>query len=972
MKVFTNAVLALMGLVVPFMLTAQNAWINEIHYDNTGTDQGEFIEVVIENASLYSLGQFKVTLYNGNNGASYDTDSLTVFTQGSTYGNYTFYYYTYPSNGIQNGGTATSPAPDGVALSYQGVLIPGQFLSYEGVMAAVDGPAMGITSTDILVSEDGTNAVGTSLQLTGNGAGYAQFTWQGPITASSGTLNLNQTLGTFVPDPEPSNHVTAFSATAQGLGIALSWTDAVGTQLPSAYLILASETTGFAIPNDGVPVVDDLDLSDGQGARNVLFGVQSASFSGLDPNTTYYFLIVPYTNSGTFIDYKTALPIPVAFATTPMVVNSVKFDNLTFGNWDTISVASDKNWFIDTYNNDTYAKISGYQGNVPSEDWLISPALPLDNYSNEALSFITAKNYAGPDLEVLYSTNYSGNGNPASATWMPLTATLSSGSWAWTPSGSIDLSGIIGAAYIAFRYTSTATDASTWELDDVVITGNPAGSLNIAINEFLADNEQAYMDPSDNEYDDWIELYNPTTSAVNLLNWSLTDDPGSGDEWYFPDTTIPAGGYLIVWADEDTTDPGLHASFSISNNGEDLVLYDAIGNTIDSVSFGAQYEDTTFARIPDGFGPWYLAMPTPMAQNALFPVIVVDTVPPVVLSAVAVSATEVTVIFNEAVGISAENVANYTGIGSISSAARSTDLKQVTLSLGTPLANGQLYTLVISSIADTTGNVMTAPTSQYIVFGNVTADLVITEIMYNPPEVGTDTLEYVEVYNRGNAPVPLQDFYFSSGITFVFPNVVMQPGDFFVIGDNPSALINTLGAVNVFQWSASGLSNSGELLVLRSPSGAIIDSVSYADVAPWPTAPDGNGPSLVLCNPALNNADPANWTVSVEFAGLNAAGDSIFGTPGGPCTGSGFLEHMLNAIVWNLYPVPASGQVSFVLPAGEWDVVITDLSGRTMISRRGIQDGQSITLDGLNPGMYLVSILDADAKRVGVRKLVVD
>ena len=51
--------------IMSMLATAQNAWINEIHYDNTGTDQGEFIEVVIENASLYSLGQFKVTLVAG-------------------------------------------------------------------------------------------------------------------------------------------------------------------------------------------------------------------------------------------------------------------------------------------------------------------------------------------------------------------------------------------------------------------------------------------------------------------------------------------------------------------------------------------------------------------------------------------------------------------------------------------------------------------------------------------------------------------------------------------------------------------------------------------------------------------------------------------------------------------------------------------------------------------------------------------
>jgi len=962
----------MLAMALTFSLSAQNAWINEIHYDNTGTDQGEFIEVVVQNASSYNLNKFKVTLYNGNNGGSYDTDSLSTFTVGSTYGGYTLFYLTYPANGIQNGGTSAAPAPDGVALSYLGALIPGQFLSYEGVMAAVDGPAMGVTSSNIGVLEDGTNAVGTSLQLTGNGTAYAQFTWQGPVSATPGTLNLNQTLGTFVPDPEPSNHVTGFGATSAGLGVTLSWTDAAGTQLPSAYLLLASTTPGFVSPTDTVPVADDNDLSDGQGARNVLYGAQTYTFTGLDPSTTYYFAIFPYTNSGSFINYKTSLPVPQANATTPMVVISQNFNSNSFGTWDTVSAASDKNWFIDTYNNDVYAKISGYQGNVPSDDWLISPPLPLDNYSGEVLTFITAKNYTGPDLEVLISTNYSGSGSPGLATWTPLTATLSAGSWAWTPSGNINLSGITGAAYLAFRYTSTATDASTWELDDVVITGTPSGTTAVTLNEFLADNELAYMDPSDGEYDDWIELYNPTSSPVNLLNWSMTDDPGSGDQWYFPDTVLPAGGYLIVWADGDTADPGLHADFSISKNGEDLVLYDALGAMVDSISFGTQYEDTTYARIPDGFGSWFYAMPTPMAQNALFPVIVVDTVPPQVVNAAANSATEVVVTFNEAVGPSAENTANYTGLGTLASAVRNASLKVVTLSLSTPLTSGQVYTLTVNGVSDTSGNAMTAPAQFYVVFGTVSADLVITEIMYNPPEVGTDSLEYVEVYNRGSSPVPLVNFYFSEGITFTFPNVMMQPGDYFVIGDNPAALTATLGAVNVFQWTSSGLSNSGETLILKNPAGDVIDSVTYSDVAPWPTSPDGNGPSLVFCDPSLDNNDPANWTASVEYAGLNAAGDTLFGTPGSACTGSGIFEPGGQLVDWSLFPVPASEQVSLVLPAGTWEVRILDLSGRLMQAVPEVRSGDVMDISTLNPGLFIVRVSQSTGNLSGMRKLVVE
>jgi len=125
--------------VLHFGLTAQNVWINEIHYDNSGTDADEFIEIVLENPGNYTLSNFSIVLYNGNNGASYDTRTLDQYTVGTTVGNFKFYWFNYTAAGasIQNG------APDGLALAYNGTVITGQFLSYEGTLTAVDGPAAG-------------------------------------------------------------------------------------------------------------------------------------------------------------------------------------------------------------------------------------------------------------------------------------------------------------------------------------------------------------------------------------------------------------------------------------------------------------------------------------------------------------------------------------------------------------------------------------------------------------------------------------------------------------------------------------------------------------------------------------------------------------------------------------------------------------------------------------------------------------
>lgn len=163
-----------------------NAWINEFHYDNNGTDVNEFVEVVVENAGDFELSDLAVVLYNGGNGQSYNTDLLSTFTPGAVIGNFSIFTFTYPSDGIQNGG------PDGLALTYQGILIPGQFLSYEGSFTATNGPANGVSSINIGVSESSSTPVGYSLQLGGVGTEYTDFTWQAEATNTLGLVNNNQ------------------------------------------------------------------------------------------------------------------------------------------------------------------------------------------------------------------------------------------------------------------------------------------------------------------------------------------------------------------------------------------------------------------------------------------------------------------------------------------------------------------------------------------------------------------------------------------------------------------------------------------------------------------------------------------------------------------------------------------------------------------------------------------------------------
>ncbi len=152
----------------------------------------------------------------------------------------------------------------------------------------------------------------------------------------------------------------------------------------------------------------------------------------------------------------------------PYAAKNFEDNSLTSGGWSTYKVNGNIDWTIGTIGG-SYANISNYSGggNNLCETWLISPSLNLSAASNPVLNFRSAYNYTGPAIQVYVSTNYI-SGNPSAATWTLLSPTLSSGSWAWTPSGNVSL-----AAYktsntrVGFKYSGTSSAGSTWEIDDI-------------------------------------------------------------------------------------------------------------------------------------------------------------------------------------------------------------------------------------------------------------------------------------------------------------------------------------------------------------------------------------------------------------------------------------------------------------------------------------------------------------------------
>ncbi len=134
----------------------------------------------------------------------------------------------------------------------------------------------------------------------------------------------------------------------------------------------------------------------------------------------------------------------------------------------------------------------------------------------------------------------------------------------------------------------------------------------IVINELIASSDSLSMisDPA-GEYDDWIELYNNTPNDVDLSGAYLSDDENNLKKWEFPaGTTIESHGYLIVWADDDEGQNGLHANFKLSKKGESIFLSDVDTMVIDQVEFEEQQKNVAYARNPNGTGNFVFQKPT--------------------------------------------------------------------------------------------------------------------------------------------------------------------------------------------------------------------------------------------------------------------------------------------------------------------------------------------------------------------------
>jgi len=191
------------------------------------------------------------------------------------------------------------------------------------------------------------------------------------------------------------------------------------------------------------------------------------------------------------------------------------------------------------------------------------------------------------------------------------------------------------------------------------------------------------------------------------------------------------------------------------------------------------------------------------------------------------------------------------------------------------MSNGIEYSLIISDIADTSGNIMIPFTAHRLIFNSTQPKLLFTEIMYNAGE-NLDSLEFFEIINVGPdtanvGGLVVRDVNPTNGavgqINLVLPSQKLAPNGILLVAPDGDGARNFYNKTFIdLGFVGNALGNGGEALVIKNSLGVVIDSVNYDDVAPWPTAADGTGPSLERKNLTGNSSDAANWRASTTPA----------------------------------------------------------------------------------------------------------
>ena len=388
-------------------------FINEIHYDNASTDEGEGIELA--GTAGTDLTDWSLVLYNGSNGLVYNTVSLSgVFAdQSNGYGFFTFYI-----SGIQNG------APDGVALvNAEDTVV--QFLSYEGTLTAADGPAVGMESTDIGIAETSSTLVGNSLQLTGAGFYFEDFTWVESANTFD-AINIDQIFGTPA-DTTGGDTTVVDPPVVADLWINEIHYDNASTDVDEGIEIAGTagiDLSGYSLVlynGNGGAVYNTVSLSGTIPSQQSGFGTIFFAISGLQNGSPDGVALVSPSNEVIqFLSYEGSMTA-VGGAADGMtsedimvVEGSSTAAGFSLQLQGTGSAYADFTWAADVAS--TYDAVNDGQTFIPAAEYAFINEIHYDNASSDVGEAIEVAGTAGLDLAGWSLVLYNGNGGASYGT----------------------------------------------------------------------------------------------------------------------------------------------------------------------------------------------------------------------------------------------------------------------------------------------------------------------------------------------------------------------------------------------------------------------------------------------------------------------------------------------------------------------------------------------------------------------------
>ena len=417
----------------------------------------------------------------------------------------------------------------------------------------------------------------------------------------------------------------------------------------------------------------------------------------------------------------------------------------------------------------------------------------------------------------------------------------------------------------------------------------------VVINEIMADPSPVVGLPNT----EFVELYNRSANNFDVTGWKFSDGSSTGTIGNY---VLPAGGYVILCANADTAlftpfgnRVGISSFPSLNNAGDNLKLYDAANNPLDSVNYDlAWYQDAVkddggwtlelinpnAGSLCASSGNWIasnnVAGGTPGIQNSVYnnsP----DVTGPVVQTAFALDNTHIEICFNEAIDpvlladVNSYMISPFIGVP-VTAVYDTATLMCVTLTTSVNLASATTYQVDFAPLADCAGNPASPTSIQFVYYVPQPFDVVINEIMADPdPPVLLPNEEYLELANTTAYPIRIQDWSFTVGTTTRLIPFAVIPADSFIIltSSTSTALYPGINVVGVTSFPT--LTNTSGTIVVRDNNGTLMHTISYTDDWYQNSAKADGGWSLEQIDPNNPCAGSANWIASNATAG---------GTPG--------------------------------------------------------------------------------------------